>query len=389
MHNLVRRLATAAMIVIFYLSGMRIAECLELQVGCCPDPGDSGSGPIRYKIYGNTFKGARDAGGQTIPGGTPRALPWAVIPPVVSAIRILERLAEGRWLFPARTAWHPGRSERRFRTGGLLTAREANVRIADFISGVNQLGDDLDLAAERVPDDPDGNIVVGRFRRTIAWHIARLPAGRIALATQYGHLRASGITDGYSSRARQGLRRVLDIETVRAMADYLDGLAERLAGGEGVSGPAAHRMIKAARDASVRFESMFLTPKQAEALLDEPQFHVYDNPEAFLTCNNDPSKALCHPERAGRAKRNLPPSIDRCDPACANIARTDTHVAALQQEIARLEAEIADRLTPTPLRERLKQRVGALNAIVDRHQQMRIVTVSREDTRKGAREPDR
>jgi hypothetical protein len=43
-------------------------------------------------------------------------------------------------------------------------------------------------------------------------------------------------------------------------------------------------MIKAARDAAVRYEGMFLTPRRAAALLAEPQFNVYDNPEAFLSC---------------------------------------------------------------------------------------------------------
>ncbi|MEV1174629.1 hypothetical protein [Nonomuraea sp. NPDC049784] len=389
--TLVRRLATAAMIVILYLSGMRAAECLLLEVGCCPEPEASNdAGPVRYKIYGNVIKGVRDHNGRSIPGGKPRDLPWAVIPPVVDAIRILERLTGSRWLFPLKTKWNKqiARGERK-RKGELLTAEGANVRIQDFIAEVNQLADQLGLAAERIPDDPDGRIVVSRFRNTVAWHIARLPGGRIALAIQYGHLRASGVTDGYSSQARRGLRRILNVETARAMADYLDDVAERLNDGEGVSGPAALRMIKAARDAKIRFEGMFLSPRDADDLLEEPQFHVYDNPEAFLTCNHDPAKALCHPERTGRAPRDLPPAIDRCDPACANIARTDTHIEALQREVAQLEAEIADPLTPVPLRERLKQRVGTLRAIVARHHRTRMVAASPDRIEENKREPER
>jgi hypothetical protein len=49
------------------------------------------------------------------------------------------------------------------------------------------------------------------------------------------------------------------------MADYLDDIADRISGGEGVSGPAANRMIKAAREASARVEGMFLTPRLAGA----------------------------------------------------------------------------------------------------------------------------
>ncbi|MFI7643548.1 hypothetical protein [Nonomuraea sp. NPDC049400] len=118
---------------------------------------------------------------------------------------------------------------------------------------------------------------------------------------------------------------------------------------------------------------MFLTPRQVDALLEQPRFHVYDNPDAFLTCNYDPAKALCHPERATTGSRGSSPAIDRCDPACANIARTDAHITALQHEIVQLEKEIAVPLTPTPLRERLKQRVLALRQIAERHQRMRIV----------------
>ncbi|MHB8246263.1 MAG: hypothetical protein ACYDGN_13100 [Acidimicrobiales bacterium] len=157
------------------------------------------------------------------------------------------------------------------------------------------------------------------------------------------------------------------------MADYLDTLADDLLHGEGVSGPAAGRMIQAARDARVRFQGKFLTPKQADALFDEPKFNIYDNPAAFLTCNNDPAKALCHPERTRPRTVNRPPSTDRCNPACANVARTDTQIRQLRTETANLTEEATSPLTPTPLRERLSQRITALQQIADRHEQTKIV----------------
>jgi hypothetical protein len=133
-------------------------------------------------------------------------------------------------------------------------------------------------------------------------------------------------------------------------------------------------MIKAARDAAVRYEGMFLTPRQAAALLAEPQFSVYDNPEAFLTCNNDPAEAMCHPERTRGSRRDLPPAIGRCYPACANIVRTDTHIGKLREEITQLTEEIICPLTPIPLRERLRQRISALQAVAERHDRTRIVS---------------
>jgi hypothetical protein len=371
---LMTRLATACMIVVLYLSGVRPGEALELQAGCCPEPADDGTGSIRYELHGLFFKGARDPDGKPAPGGTRREVPWTVVPPVADAVRVLERIVKGPLLFPTKPPWTIDTRGRRQRTGEALTCLGANARIASFIAWVNDYTDNNDLAVERIPDDPDGDIVVSRFRRTVAWHIARLPGGRIALALQYGHLRASTVAEGYSGQARQGLRRVLDVEIARAMADYLGTLADDLQQGEGVSGPAAGRMIQAARNAQVRFQGKFLTPKQADALFDEPEFNIYDNPEAFLTCNNDPAKALCHPERTGRSsKQNRPPATDRCDPACANIARTDTHVRNLRTEIANLTEESRSPLAPIPLRERVKQRITALQRIVDRHEKSKVV----------------
>jgi len=78
------------------------------------------------------------------------------------------------------------------------------------------------------------------------------------------------------------------------MAGYLQHVNERLDAGDAVCGPAAARLINAARDAATRYEGMFLSPRQARALLADPGLQVHDNPRAFLACNYDPAKALCH-----------------------------------------------------------------------------------------------
>ncbi|RKM73926.1 hypothetical protein COO55_18905 [Rhodococcus opacus] len=161
------------------------------------------------------------------------------------------------------------------------------------------------------------------------------------------------------------------------MADYLDTVADRLHRGEHVSGPAARRLISAATGAQLRFEGMYLTPNQATALLAVPQFHVYDNPESVphLQLRSSQSALPPRPHPPGRSKS---PAVDRCDPACANIARTDTHIAALRSEIARLRKEVVEPATPMPLRERLGQRVAHLDTLVEQHERTRIT--SREET---------
>lgn len=125
--------------------------------------------------------------------------------------------------------------------------------------------------------------------------------------------------EGYSGRARHGLARVLDIETAATMASYLQHVSDRLDAGDAVSGPAAARLITAARDAATRYEGMYLSPKQARALLTDPALQVHDNPRAFLACNYDPAKALCHPGRSAAASFGVWPV--RARPALSFTAK--------------------------------------------------------------------
>ena len=377
---LMRRLSTAALIVVTYLSGLRPGEAFELEVGCCHARTTS-DGATRHELHGKFFKGARDGDRTRLPHGAQREQPWTTIRPVARAVEVLERMAPGRYLFPAEEPWNPATdTSRQWRTGACITSKAATKRIAKFVTWVNNFADEHGLsAADRIPTDPSGPITTSRFRRTVAWHIARLPGGRIALALQYGHLRTT-VSSGYSARAQHGLRRVVDTETARAIADYLQQIDQRLTSGEGVSGPAAGRLIRSARSAA-RFQGMFLGKPEIRALLHEPEFQVFDNPDAFLACNKDPAKALCDPDRATRSPRDArPPSLDRCNPACANIARTDHHVAAARTEVARLRGETADPLTPLPLRARLEQRIASLTATIERHEQTRVQAAPKQQS---------
>ena len=181
-------------------------------------------------------------------------------------------------------------------------------------------------------------------------------------------------------RARDGLARVLDIETAAAMASYLSHASERLDlshaserldAGEAVSGPAAQRFVSAARDAAARYEGLFLSPRQARALLTDPALQVHDNPQAFLACNYDPAKALCHPDRtAGKTVSH--PNLDRCNPACANIARTDQQAAQLRDRALALETQAAH--VPQPVGDRLRATAVRLRDQAGKHDRTRITT---------------
>src|SRR5207248_2573963 len=86
-----------------------------------------------------------------------------------------------RRLSTADEPWTPENKRNTIRAGEAMSTAGASYRIREFNTWVNAFVTEQDLHGERIPDDPDGHITIGRLRRTVAWHIARLPGGRIAL----------------------------------------------------------------------------------------------------------------------------------------------------------------------------------------------------------------
>jgi hypothetical protein len=74
------------------------------------------------------------------------------------------------------------------------------------------------------------------------------------------------------------------------------------------------------------------------------------------------------------ALRQLICDTTKVNTDAAETTRTDTHIGKLREEITRLTEEITSPLTPIPLRERLRQRISALQAIAERHDRTRIVS---------------
>lgn len=139
-----------------------------------------------------------------------------------------------------------------------------------------------------------------------------------------------------------------------------------LAHGVGISGPAARRAIHAAAQAPT-FVGSIRTHRQALDILGNPALTVYDNPRSLLMCVYNRDRALCHRLNATDA-----PRLDRCQPSCANIARTDHHTAGLLAWAEALEKQSASEALPGPLAERLVQRAGQLRELAGRHEHDRI-----------------
>ncbi|MFE7577110.1 integrase [Streptomyces sp. NPDC057521] len=360
--SLMRHLGTAAFIVLSYLTGMRPGEAAGLRSGCCPDPEPGKDGKVgRHLIRGHEFKTATDEEGNYLSTGQEREVPWVAITPVVNAIRVLERMVpEGALLFDHKAH---DLSAVREHTGALRLGTLRN-RIEDFVVWANAEATAHGRVNEVIPPDPQGKIGTERFRRSLAWHIARRPNGLVALAIQYGHLRTTFVSEGYAARSRDGIHELIDVETVRAVADTVAELHDDLEAGAGVSGPAARRAIRAAATAP-RFEGTAITPTTARRLIANEDAMIFDNPQAFVLCHYKRAQALCH-----RDGIKDTPSLDHCVPGCGNIARTDRHAAQLRDRADFLDKRAA--FAPQPAGDRLRANAGKLRGVADAHDRSKI-----------------
>lgn len=360
--DLMRHLGTAAFVVCAYLTGMRPGEVLGLRTGCCPDPSPDELGRVgRHLIRGHEYKNAIDEHGNHQSAGTERDVPWVAITPVVNAIRILERIVpDDRLLFD-----HDAHDLHANRSGtGSLKLSALRARIEDFIVWANAEATAHGLSDQLIAPDPHGMVGTERFRRSLAWHIARRPNGLVALAIQYGHLRSTFVSEGYASRSRDGIHDLIDIETVRAVADTVADLRDGLQAGEGISGPAARRIINAAARAT-GFEGATITARTAQRLIANEDVMIYDNPQAFVLCHYKRAQALCHRDGVKDT-----PSLDHCVPGCGNIVRTDRHATGLRERADVLDKRAAH--APQPVGDRLRARVDRLRALADDHDHTRI-----------------
>lgn len=360
--SLMRHLATAAFVVLSYLTGCRPGEVQGLRSGCCPDPEPGPDGKVgRHLIRSQEYKTATDEFGNHQSAGVEREVPWVAITPVVNAIRVLERMVpDGHLLLD-----HHAHDLPSPRAGtGALKSGALRDRIEDFVVWANEEASVHGIPAEVIPPDPHGNIGTERFRRSLAWHIARRPGGLIALAIQYGHMRTTLVSEGYASRSRDGIHELIDIETVRAVADTVADLHDDLEDGGGISGPAARRAIKAAAQAP-RFEGTIITVTTARRLLANEDAMIYDNPQALLLCHYKRAQALCHRDGVKDT-----PSLDRCVPGCGNIVRTDQHAIQLRERADILDERAAH--TPQPVGDRLRINAANLREHAATHDRTRI-----------------
>ncbi|MCX5613428.1 hypothetical protein OHB39_38880 [Streptomyces sp. NBC_00047] len=208
------------------------------------------------------------------------------------------------------------------------------------------------------------HLTTRQFRRTLAWFIARHPAGAIAGALQFRHQRIQ-MFEGYAGTSDSGFRAEVEAEEALTRGQYLADTATepdrpRLTGPAGAE--AEQRLTAFARHAV--FEGQVVTDETR--LLRIMKLHdpaIY--PGTFVTCVFNPDRALCRPA-PGTSEE---PELGDCRPlACRNTALTPGNREAHARHLAVLDRALAqgDRLAPY-IRHRFQQQRQDTSDFLTRH----------------------
>lgn len=339
----------ACAVVIGYLgAGPRPLELRSLTRACLKIHELEG-GALRYLIGGRIRKGHRDESDQVSLDGVDHL--WPVLPQAARAVEVLENLP------------NPLRSNYLFSdpTGVALDGAQLNKSMQAFVHFANELARQHRLPA--IADADDG-ISAGRLRRTIGPFIRNRPDGAFGLAVVYGHT-GSIIGATYGGMKQSGSGQFLRRETADHIAITLNNINTSLAGGGGISGPAAHQAL----DAATTFRGAILTSRDWKKILANPDIQTYDNPDRAVGCRFDPnSSPPCQNDTVQNARTE--PDLTNCHKDCFNRFYTDEH--ALAHEDKAREYEAWAELAPEPEAIRLRRGAAGHRATAEQHWVSRI-----------------
>ncbi|MET8682422.1 hypothetical protein ABZW18_33905 [Streptomyces sp. NPDC004647] len=341
--RLARHLQAACYIVIAFLSGMRDSEAKHIKRDCLETKCDADGRPYRWKLNSLAFKGEEDVAGVQAT--------WVVHEAVARAVKILERLQPEaqKYLFGRLPHGFGGRTC----ANEVLLSRSTNAHLNEFAVFVNRLCADH-KRADTIAAGPGKPIRLktGHFRRTLAWFIARRPGGVIAGALQYRH-QSIQMFEGYAGTSDSGFRAEVESEQAIARGEVYMEMIEAHQHLD-LAGPSAEEAARRLKDFGERAQfqgQIALDKHRLKRIMKRNDPAIY--PGEYITCVNDPAKALC--EKARRGNSEGLPSHGGCLPlACRNVTLTPKNVAAWQREIARIDKRLASRPTLAP---RLRQQI--------------------------------
>ncbi|MFF1691985.1 MULTISPECIES: hypothetical protein [unclassified Streptomyces] len=345
---LARHLQSACYIVIAFLSGMRDSEVKHIKRGCVEAKRDEDGNAYRWRVHSRAFKGEEDAEGVEAT--------WTVCEPVVRAIRVLEQLQPPSQSYLMGALLHGSGQPKRVGVDRAVGVGATNQNLNLFAAFVNE------LCTERGRTD---TIAAGQghavrlktrvFRRTLAWFIARHPGGVIAGALQYRH-QSIQMFEGYAGTSDSGFRAEVESEQAIARGEvYMEMIDSHQHAG--LTGPSAEEAARRLTEFGERAQfqgQVALDRHRLKRIMKRHDPAIY--PGEYITCVNDPAKALC--EKARRGNSEGLPSHGGCLPlACRNVTLTPENIIAWQREIVRIDGRITSRPTlPPRLRQLLESR---------------------------------
>jgi len=174
------------------------------------------------------------------------------------------------------------------------------------------------------------------------------------------------LIQGYAGDYNSGFPDEYAFEDFLARMEELAADEQALAGGEHVSGPAAHTYRSRVSAASKQFGGHVITSaKQARDLLGNPLLQIFHGDG--MTCVFEPAQARCQ-IRGSAEDPMVTPDIDDCQPRCRNIARTDRDIMAVRARHDELADIVNDSLAPPLRHARERQELSRLAAILQEHQ---------------------
>ncbi|MBP5898107.1 hypothetical protein [Streptomyces scabiei] len=344
--RLARHLQASCYIVIAFLSGMRDSEVKHIKRNCLETKCDEDGRPYRWKINSLAFKGEEDD------AGVPAT--WVVHEAVARAVKILEQLQPSNQdhLFGRLPHGHGARRGR----NAALVSRSTNLQLNEFAAFVNRLCVDHDRV-DTIAAGPGRKLMLknSHFRRTLAWFIARRPGGVIAGALQYRH-QSIQMFEGYAGTSDSGFRAEVESEQAIVRGEVYMEMIEAHQHLD-LAGPSAEEAARRLKDFGGRAQfqgQVALDKHRLKRIMKRHDPAIY--PGEYITCVNDPAKALC--EKARRGDSEELPWHGGCLPlACRNVALTPENVASWQRVIARIDKRLASRPTLAPRqRQRLQNR---------------------------------
>ena len=346
-------LKNSCIVIMLYLSGVRISELLSLEFGCVYIDKSSDGVLDQYYMTGKLLKKHK------------KDVKWVIIEPVYRAIKTIEKLnSHYREVFMTDKLFYTSSHTARSSTGGstnLNTLREdlsykENASSSSVLLKFSSLMTFFN-AREGFEDIPqvDGrvwNFTSRQFRRTLARHIAREPFGIIAGALQYKHAKTA-IFESYAG-TDPIWSTLLKSEETLASIDFLDELYHDIEEG-GVAGIKGKQL---ANDFEFKGKAGDRRKDHLKYWIDSVRGDFHVGPLNY--CFFDPATAICVNSPTSKT-----PVFSKCRPdKCANSCVSNKHLPVWENQADEISKFLRDKSLSEPQRVALESEYASVVKII-------------------------